>query len=156
MKRRRRGTGNNSFLFKTSRKAWMRIKYRSKNETNIFQIEPTFRCSSKGIPSTPQQTDSHPCIRPGWSRRLSGWVLVAVRTGKSASLRSCARCEAAWGLERKRCLWLVFSKFGIRNSNRPPFPMFLVSKWPYSINSPKVLRKDDDIRSPIPRFQTKS
>ena len=33
----------------------------------------TFVFSSKGIPSTPQHSDSHPCTRPGWSRSLSGW-----------------------------------------------------------------------------------
>ena len=32
-----------------------------------------FLFSSKGILSTPQHSDSHPCIRPRWSCSLSGW-----------------------------------------------------------------------------------
>ena len=45
--------------------------------------------SSKGIPSTPQHTDSHPCTRPGWSHSLSWWSRSqnVVRTSGTQRLR---------------------------------------------------------------------
>ena len=55
-----------------SLKSWMLISYRSKNMKWKFgKSYKTFLFSSKGIPSTPQHTDSQPCTRPGWSRSLS-------------------------------------------------------------------------------------
>ena len=35
--------------------------------------------SSKGIPNTPQHTDSHPCTLLGWSCGLPGWSKLSVK-----------------------------------------------------------------------------
>ena len=48
------------------------IKPKPKNQ----EAKKPFLFSSEGIPSTPQNTDPHPCARPGWSRSLSEWALV--------------------------------------------------------------------------------
>ena len=49
---------------------WKYNKKRTKNESSTHRSKTN---SSKGVASTPQHTNSHPCTRPGWSRSLSGW-----------------------------------------------------------------------------------
>ena len=56
------------------------IDQKTRNE--VLQISVF---SSKGIPITHQHTDSHPCIRPGWSRSLSEWSRPAARWPGQAS-----------------------------------------------------------------------
>ena len=69
-----------------SPKSWICISYLSKNMN--------FYISSKGIPSTPQHTDSHPCTRPpSWGTResLGPWlefVGLAFATRAPLAIRS--------------------------------------------------------------------
>ena len=44
-----------------------------RHETVLCKHEPTFLFSSKGIPTTNQHTDPHPCIRLRWPRSLIEW-----------------------------------------------------------------------------------
>ena len=66
--------------------SWIRHQYLSNMKWKFDNSYICFSFSSKGIPSTPQHTDSHPCTRPGSSRSLSEW---------SRSLTSKALIDAA-------------------------------------------------------------
>ena len=48
----------------------MEMQVNMKSKKHIFKL---FSFPSKGIPSTPQHTGSHPCTRPWWPRSLSDW-----------------------------------------------------------------------------------
>ena len=71
----------NRYLLKTW-KVFQTNEPNTKNrKTKTKHLKPLL-FSSKGIPSTPQHTDFHPCTRPKWSRSLSEWSLGHVGMSK--------------------------------------------------------------------------
>ena len=92
---------------KKTSKSWIWNSYLSKN------MKWTFGNFSKGIPSTPQPTDSHPCTRPGWSETLNPPTPSTLPTLSKSRRRTCQRfplfteCVCFfnyWRVER-RALW---------------------------------------------------
>ena len=62
--------------------SWIWISYLSKTWNGKLV---TFVFSGKGIPSTPQQSDSHPCTRqPSWGTQWAGWKDSRVSLGETS------------------------------------------------------------------------
>ena len=55
----------------------------------LSSVRKAHRAPSSGVsPSTPQHSDSQPCIRPRWSRSLSGWSRSLEKPGFGSLGRS--------------------------------------------------------------------